>query len=494
MSVSLLVSNVKVTGSNIIYNADLTGIGGTQVFTSGNKIFISGGAGGTGSSGPVNLSGYITTGEADTRYYPLSTNPSGYVTGSYYTQDEIDNLFLYVNPYFFDSGLSDVSGYRYMTPNYPGGANTITGTYINILDGQFLTGFITPSGFPGLRGFIRGTNTTSIHAKKGAANEKDTLLYYKLYVFDSTGKTTTLVNTSLYGQGLALTNIDQHLYYTSYISGFNFIPTDRLIINWYANVQGGGPDPTVTLVWGGVTDAAESLPVTVQTLATTYYPLTNPSGYITTGQITTVQVTGSSFISNVNFSGIGGTQIIWSGNYVLISGAGQGSGGGGTVINTDVNLGFLSQIPSGIDKYYIGLQNSLLSPPIVGLTLETQGSNNAYFLAVSGKSNTGFWALLSDFTTESDLWLNVLVQGTGTAISGIAYASGIPTGIDQYFFLYPNNYTFSNSPKVNVTMETTYSNNSYGIMISGRSISGFWGLFSDTVLETGFYLNVIAKY
>lgn len=51
MSVSLLTSNLKVTGSNILYAPNLTGIGGTLVLQSGQFVLISGaGQGGAGNS------------------------------------------------------------------------------------------------------------------------------------------------------------------------------------------------------------------------------------------------------------------------------------------------------------------------------------------------------------------------------------------------------------------------------------------------------------
>jgi hypothetical protein len=46
MSVSVLVSNVTVTGSSLITRANFTGIGGTEVFRSGDYILVSGGGGG----------------------------------------------------------------------------------------------------------------------------------------------------------------------------------------------------------------------------------------------------------------------------------------------------------------------------------------------------------------------------------------------------------------------------------------------------------------
>lgn len=50
MSVSLLQSNLKVTGSNIMFAPNLSGIGGTQVIQSGNFVLFSGAGGGGGIS------------------------------------------------------------------------------------------------------------------------------------------------------------------------------------------------------------------------------------------------------------------------------------------------------------------------------------------------------------------------------------------------------------------------------------------------------------
>ena len=57
-------TNIQVTGGAYLNNANMTGIGGTQVFQSGNNILISG----------------INTGQLNSVFYPLVSNPSGYLT------------------------------------------------------------------------------------------------------------------------------------------------------------------------------------------------------------------------------------------------------------------------------------------------------------------------------------------------------------------------------------------------------------------------------
>lgn len=70
MSLSVLVTNLHVTGSTLIYNANLSGIGSVQVSRSGDYILISGAAG-TGGGGSV--TGDVTQGQLDAL--------SGFTTG-----------------------------------------------------------------------------------------------------------------------------------------------------------------------------------------------------------------------------------------------------------------------------------------------------------------------------------------------------------------------------------------------------------------------------
>lgn len=60
---------------------NLMGVGSVSITTSGQTLIISGVVGSGGATtGFADFSGYITTGRADLRYYPLTTNPSGYIT------------------------------------------------------------------------------------------------------------------------------------------------------------------------------------------------------------------------------------------------------------------------------------------------------------------------------------------------------------------------------------------------------------------------------
>lgn len=229
--------------------------------------------------------------------------------------------------------------------------------------------------------------------------------------------------------------------------------------------------------------------------------------------VSNVYVTGSNLVYQANLSGIGGTQVIRSGNYVLISG-GAGGGGAGDVtqaqlnslsgfttgisgylqgqITTNVaNFGFISNVPTGTDSFFVPYPIGLTGVPILGVTMETNGVVDVPSLAISGRTSAGFSTLLSDSALMTGLSLNVLVQGVAD-MSSVGYVSGVPTGVASHFFHFPN-YTFTNPPKINITWETELSNVVYGGVISGRATTGFNFIFSDSVLETGLYLNILAK-
>lgn len=82
MSVSLLVSEVFVTGSPLIYTANFMGIGGTVVLYSGNNILISGGAGGGGTvtQGQLDSLSGFTTGMSGALQNQISMSSAGVVS------------------------------------------------------------------------------------------------------------------------------------------------------------------------------------------------------------------------------------------------------------------------------------------------------------------------------------------------------------------------------------------------------------------------------
>lgn len=141
---------------------------------------------------------------------------------------------------------------------------------------------------------------------------------------------------------------------------------------------------------------------------------------------------------------------------------------------------------------------------ITGLTLDNKinslsGSIGNYALA-SNLVSTGS-ALYQDIVGLSGVNNAVAtnLQSTGSVLSNrIALFSGnsqsfitlVPTGIDALFISFPQN--FSIIPKVQATIETT-TNIVYYMVISTRTISGYSGIFSDTIQElSGVYVNTFA--
>jgi len=84
--------------------------------------------------GTVNLSGYIKTGDADLRYYPLSLNPSGYVTGDVIRPSDLFNTGS--NLYNIITGLSGQSVNDFYSRSNPSGyLNTLSGLSIDYVTG-----------------------------------------------------------------------------------------------------------------------------------------------------------------------------------------------------------------------------------------------------------------------------------------------------------------------------------------------------------------------
>jgi hypothetical protein len=311
--------------------------------------------------------------------------------------------------------------------------------------------------------------------------------------------------------------------------------------------------------------------------------------------VSNVQVTGSSVIYNANFSGIGGTLVIRSGNNVLVSG-----GAGGTVNQAQINS--LSGFVTGISGYLQdqiatasagvisinGLSGSLTLQSTGGISISqagqviyisgnnwatsgdllaysgwsnltyatittvntvsgnliqtgiqlgntiaqsgqaawTHGQNNAINLsgslsatgatliardnAISGglevriaQSGQASWisangaanTLSGQLTATGQNLLNLILVNSGLAVSSgsiLSYLTGVATGLDMCYYNYLN-HTFTSIPRVEITMELDGTNTMYGLVVSGRSTTGFYVLYTDIITESGIFLNVLAK-
>ena len=396
---------------------------------------------------------YISTGQTG-QFYPIS-NPSGFVTGEFYSKNEIDNLFIYSNPYFFERTSSDISGYDYMVRDFPSGLNPHSGYYPNAFDGQFLTGFITETGYPGLNGYIRGTNTASIHAKIVNSNSKDTSLYYKLYNYPATGSRSLVLYST---PGNLLTILEQHLYFSDYISGYQITPTDRLGIEWYAAVAAGpGVVPDIYLIYNDNTAAAETLPLNAQLLSTTYYQITNPQGYSTsgnlaqTGSILNNKINSLSGYSNSNFATITtlaatGQELLTHSNNNSINLSGNLTQSGILLLSNNLSTsGALNSKISSVSGFTTGISGNLqsqINTLASSSSLQITGSNLYNLITgFSGQSNADFATKialtqsgvllinqntsLSGFVTGVSGYLNSLIQDSVGGVSSINGQSGI---------------------------------------------------------------------
>ncbi len=220
------------------------------------------------------------------------------------------------------------------------------------------------------------------------------------------------------------------------------------------------------------------------------------SGFVTgvSGSLHDQIATSAAGVTSINgesgaltIVGAGGVSVSTNGQTITVS----GSASTGSMMS-DL-YAFLSPIPTGVDNYFVSFQGNVFSiPPIVTTTLETALTTAGYFSAISGRSTTGFYALFSDIVLEQGLYLDVLAQGNMASATVLAFLTGIPTGSDTYLINFPG-FTFGTPPYVVVTTELNGSSNYYGVVISGRSTTGFYALFSDIVTDSGVYLDVIAS-
>lgn len=236
-----------------------------------------------------------------------------------------------------------------------------------------------------------------------------------------------------------------------------------------------------------------------------------------------VRVSGSNIIYLPNFTGIGGAQVILSGQTVLISG---GAGGGAGVSSIDGLVGSVIVTGTGnCTTFVLGGQLYISGNSNDGINLSGALQSTGSYLyglvtGLSGQAVATYATIANLAATGSNLY-NLLVNLSGaqnttiaqtgsilytliTNLSGasnstfvptgsiLSFLTGVPTGVDN-FFVWFSGYTFPTVPRVVVTWETSFFPVIYGVSVSGRTTSGFYALLTDTVIETGCYLDVIAK-
>lgn len=226
-----------------------------------------------------------------------------------------------------------------------------------------------------------------------------------------------------------------------------------------------------------------------------------------------LRVTGSNIIFAPNLSGIGGTQILRSGNFVLISGGAGGGAGDVTYaeltgasgalqyqinnISTMSNTGderiISTAIPTGVDSYFISWTPNFSSIPVsIVSTLEVTGSL-LFTTNISNRTVSGYTALFSNIITENGVTINTYARlGAYVAAGERIGNTPIPTGVDSYFIGWTPNYP-SAPTMIQATLGVT-GDAIYGINIRNRTISGYTAIFSDLIAESGVYVNTFARF
>jgi hypothetical protein len=186
-------------------------------------------------------------------------------------------------------------------------------------------------------------------------------------------------------------------------------------------------------------------------------------------------VTGSGPISPANFTGIGGTIVFTSGNFIFISGGASTGGGGGGGNTTGTNVSITGSLTLNTANF----------TGIGGTIIFTSGG----FVFISGGAGGSFDPLGTAANTGQILYSNII------GFSGTFQDFPVPalTGLSgSQTVNFP--VSFSVAPTVvNVNMIILSGNNfGYATFPQNITATNFLCLFSDNLLETGNILSVHA--
>lgn len=211
--------------------------------------------------------------------------------------------------------------------------------------------------------------------------------------------------------------------------------------------------------------------------------LTSMSGQLLS-QLGSVTVTGSNYITGVNFSGIGGTKVIWSGNQILVSGGSSSSSNvsvTGSSAITSPNLTGAGTVNVSYNGTYVlisGTSSAAGTPDSVTTTGTYILAGNYTFSGSpfvptptqpSGATNILFVSGVSGVLTALNLTTSGVLYGQMTGISGAIQVGGATT----------NNYYITGTGVVSV-----YSNASGNITNTFNITSG-----TTNVTNTGTTTN-----
>jgi hypothetical protein len=418
LAVSGVLSSLSLTGGNSSFslnnltgNVILSGLGSVSITANGQTILVS------GSSISQNISGYITTGDADQRYYTLN-NPSGYITGistgDFVFKTETGQFYPSSNPQnYAQSGfVTNLSGYLISQIN-------ASSAGVSILNG--LTGIINIVGTGGLtvtssnqQIFVSGSNQPidlSGYITTGLAD----LRYYSIN--NPSGYSTTGYLHPDLATKLELVNSGSFLYILNTgLSGFildKVALTGQNLYNLIQNLSGFNVNQ--------------------------FYPINNPSGFITgidTGFLISYSQTGTT----ASISGIfrNSLNVIETG-FVKTYSDDQQTISSSLIIGGDVSL---------VEDYSISMEgNSYIS--LVGLESGIQNifsfdkggvSYYAYDSGIDYATNHGYNSKKNQLYAANDSPTGVRIDVNNNLLSGNWRTSN--TGTEDLNIL--NHFQFRN--------------------------------------------------
>jgi hypothetical protein len=438
--------------------------GNVFVTVNGQTITISGSGSSAGSN--FDPSGYITTGQADLRYYPLGSNPSGYLTN-------LSGL-----SFALVTGLSGQAVIDYATKTQL----TLTGqtllgqiAQITGVTGLFYlnsntSGFITNFNLTGASGALQGQITT-INNTTGNYYPRSTNPSGYLRNFDLTGQGLYLSTSEIYAFGvLSIHWLNRELYDQNGTGS----------IDWHGRVL-EDDDEKVALLWGSEANGGRRLISDLDEITLDWNnrilsgnwklynsPIINLTGlqsysgqivnYVNSisGAVKLLTATGISISGNVGISGIGGTQVFIVGNSIIISGsAGGGAGdvtfaqltGASGALQTQIN----SISSSGSASVPFNLYLAKISMSIDAGTNTIETGFKGYFEATSDMTISGW---------------NIVANRTGTIL------------IDLFKTTY-NNFSSFGSIITGIPPSLNNQNKSYGNIMTGWNI----GVSRGDILE-----------
>lgn len=388
---------ISLNGLSGILN--LTGAGSTYVTIDGQNLVIS------GAAAPVNLSGYITTGQADLRYYPLLSNPSGYITGIN-TGDFVTRQ---------ETGQFASANALYLTGSYLYGLINASSAGVSSLNG--LSGALTLLGTGNVSVSTNG-QTLIVSGDTGAYAQFATVTNLFL-----TGFSLYQTLTGLSGQFATDYATKAQLTQSGVVLGAQIVATGTSAVV-HANGVGSGLSGVIA-----------------QTGSNLYNVITGLSGQSVFDYATKVQLTQTGVTL--------GQTIINSGNAAVIHANGVGSGLSGALSATGSNLYNLITGSSGqyttdfatkIQLTLTGVQlgatiNATGTAAIVhangigsGLSGVIAQTGSALYALITGNSGQG----VTDYATKTQLTLTGVQLGAtivNTGNSAVIHANGIGSGL-----------------------------------------------------------------